>query len=167
MLSDECSIQQLITQLRTPHFQSYLLRHGWVETPSSYTDQRRFEADMNGGEGVYELYLPTSSNVAQYRTRLLRNIYKLCGIEDREPAEIAREMVADHVEVEPPAVAALGMRLRVHNSGSTPLRLSVDLPARDHILYASEAIEVMCSNGESIEIKRSEDGLEIRTAAQR
>src|SRR6185436_13958654 len=100
MPSDECSIQQLVAQLRTAHFQSYLLSHGWVETYSSYSDQRRFEADMNDGEGVYELYLPASTDVAKNRTRLLRNIYKLCGIEDREPAEIAREMVADRAEVE-------------------------------------------------------------------
>jgi hypothetical protein len=164
MLSNECSIQQLVAQLRTAHFQSYLLSHGWVETPSRYNDQRRFEANVEDGEGVYELYLPATSDVAQYRTRLLRNIYKLCGIEDREPADIAREMVADFVVVESPAEIALGTRLRIYNSGSTPMRVSIDLPARDHVLYASEAIELICGNGDSIEIKRSDDGLEICTA---
>ena len=105
MLVDECNIQQLVARLRTAHFQSYLLSHGWVETPSRYNDQRRFEADMGDGEGMYEMYsacrLPTLQSI---KPHLLRNIYKLCGIEDREPAEIAREMVADRVEVESPDV---------------------------------------------------------------
>src|SRR5262245_51312819 len=99
MASDDCSMQQLVAQLRTAHFQNYLLSHGWVETSSSYADQRRFEAAMDDGDGVYEMYLPASSDVGKYQTRLLRNIYKLCGIEDREPAEIAREMVAVGAEV--------------------------------------------------------------------
>ena len=45
---------------------------------------------MDDGEGVYEMFLPASIDIANYQTRLLRNIYKLCGIEDREPVEIAR-----------------------------------------------------------------------------
>src|SRR5690349_20182049 len=102
MASDECSIQQLVSQLRTAHFQSYLLSLGWVETASGYTDRLRFETDIDGAEGVYELYVPASADVAKYRTRLLRNIYKLCGIEDREPADIAREMIADPVEFKLP-----------------------------------------------------------------
>ncbi len=167
MSLDECSIQQLVAQLRTAQFQSYLLSHGWVETSSSYTDQLRFEADMSDGEGVYELYLPASTDVARYQTRLLRNIYKLCGIEDREPADIAREMVAERPQVESPVVLAVGTRLRVHNSGSTPLRVSVDSPAREHTLYADESIEMICSRSESIEIQRSDDSMLIRTTSQR
>src|SRR5215204_394479 len=167
MSLDECSIQQLVAQLRTAQFQSYLLSHGWVETSSSYTDQLRFEADMSDGEGVYELFLPASSDVARYRTYLLRNIYKLCGIEDREPAEIAREMVADHPEAESPVVSAVGTRLRVHNSGSTPLSVSLDSPARKHTLYTNEAIELICAHGESIEIERTDDAVLIRAAPQR
>jgi hypothetical protein len=167
MSPDECSIQQLVAQLRTAQFQSYLLSHGWVETSSSYTNQLRFEADMSDGEGVYELYLPASSEVARYQTHLLRSIYKLCGIEDREPADIAREMVADRPEIESPVVSAVGTRLRVHKSGSTPLRVSVDSPAREHTLYADESIEMICGRSESIEIERSDDAVVIRTTPQR
>lgn len=167
MATDECSIQQLVSQLGTTHFQSYLLSRGWVETPSSYTDQLRFEVAMGDGDGVYELYVPASSDVAKYRTRLLRNIYKLCGIEDREPADIAREMIADRVEVKSPPAAARILRLRLYNSGSTPMRVDIDSPARDHVLYTNEAIELICSDSESMEVKRTDDGLEIRTAAQR
>jgi len=167
MPTDGCSIQQLMAQLRTTHFQSYLLSHGWVETSSSQAGQRRFEADMTDDEGVYEMYLPASTDVAKYQTRLLRNIYKLCGIEDREPADIAREMVADHTAVEPPIVSVVATRLRVHNSASTPMRVSVDSPAREHILYANEAIEMMCGRSDSIQIERTDDAVVIRTVAQR
>jgi hypothetical protein len=164
MSLDEGNIQQFIVQLRTAQFQSYLLSRGWVETSSSQIDHRRFEADMNDGEGVYELYLPSSADVARYKTRMLRNIYKLCGIEDREPAEIARDMVASRVEVESPTPTSAAMRLRVQNSGSTPLRVSVDSPPREHTLYANEAIELMCSASESLEIERSDSTLLIRNA---
>jgi hypothetical protein len=167
MSLDECSIQQLVAQLRTAQFQSYLLSRGWVETSSSQAGQRRFEADMNDGEGVYEMYLPASTEVAKNKTKLLRNIYKLCGIEDREPAEIAREIVASRVEAEPSPTSTATTRLRLHNSGSTPLQVSIDSPAREHTLYANEAIEVMCNASESLEIERSDSALVIRTTPQR
>src|SRR5437764_15356535 len=93
------SLQHLLAQLGTAHFQNYLRSHGWVETPSRYSDQLRYEGNMNGGDAIYELYLPASADVGKYQTRLLRGIYKLCGIEDREPAEIAREMVVRYEEV--------------------------------------------------------------------
>jgi hypothetical protein len=167
MASDECSIQQLMAQLRTTHFQSYLLSHGWVETSSSQMGQIRFEADIPNEEGVYEMYLPVSAAGAKHQTRLLRNIYKLCGIEDREPADIAREMINDHAVVEPPIVALVATRLRVHNSASSPMHVSVDSPAREHILYANEAIELTCGRSDSIQIERTENAVVIRTVTQR
>jgi hypothetical protein len=167
MSLDEYSIQQLVGQLRTTHFQSYLLSHGWVETSSNFSNQLRFEADLNDGEGLYELYLPASTETANYKTRLLRNIYKLCGIEDREPADIARQMVAEYTVVESPVAPAVGTRLRLRNSGSTPMRVTVDLPSREHTLYTNEAIELICSGSELIEIERSNDAIVVRTAPQR
>lgn len=164
---DECSIQQLVSQLRTANFQSYLLNHGWVETPSRLANQLRFEASMGDGEGVYEMHLPASADTAKYRTRLLRNVYKLCGIEDREPAEIAREIVASAVEAESTDVSHELMRFRIRNSGSTPMRVCVDLPAHEHKLYANEAVELMCAGSESIEIERTDDAVVIRMSPQR
>ena len=152
MSADDCSIQQLVAQVRTVHFESYLLSHGWAETSSGFAGKRRFEADMNDGEGVYELFLPASSDVAKDRTRLLRNIYKLCGIEDREPVDIAREMIASPSEIGPPVASVTGTRLRVNNSGSTPLLVRVDSPAHEHMLNAREAIDIICASGGSIEI---------------
>jgi len=162
MSLDDCSMQQLVAQLRTAHFQSYLLSRGWVETPSNQTDQRRFESGVEGGDGVYELYVPASPDVAKFQTRLLRNLHKLCDIEDREPAEIAREMVATPTNVEAPVFAPAGTRLRIQNSGSTPLRVEVEFPAREHTLYAQEAIELICGDGECLRIDRTEDAIIIR-----
>src|SRR5262245_4511419 len=143
LLSEDCSIQQLVAQLRTAQVQAYLLAHGWVETRSSHADQRRFEADMNDGEGVYELYLPASTGTAKDHTRLMRNIYKLCGIEDREPAEIARDMVTSAVATESTGEPPASTKLRVRNAGSTPLAVKVDSPEREYTLYANDTIELM------------------------
>ena len=84
MSPEDCTMPQIVSQLKTAQFQSYLLSHGWVETSSRYVDHLRFEGDMHDGEGMYELYVPISTSVPKYRTRLMRCITKLCGIEDRE-----------------------------------------------------------------------------------
>jgi hypothetical protein len=165
--SEDCSIQQLVAQLRTAHVQAYLLAHGWVETKSSQAEQRRFEVDLNDGEGVYELDLPTSSSTAKDHTRLMRNIYKLCGIEDREPAEIARDMVTSPVEGASSTESVAPTKLRVRNSGSTPLGVKVDSPAREYTLYSKDAIELALDAGrEALEIERGDNTLTIRTNPQ-
>jgi hypothetical protein len=162
--SEDCSIQQLVAQLRTAHVQAYLLAHGWVETRSSQADQRRFEVDLNDGEGVYELYLPASTGTAKDHTRLMRNIYKLCGIEDREPAEIARDMVTTPVESAPLAESVAATKLRVRNSGSSRLAVKVDSPEREYTLYPKDAIELaLGADRDSIEIERGDSTLTIRT----
>jgi hypothetical protein len=167
MSVDECNMQQLVSRLRTVHFHSYLLSHGWVETPSPYVDQLRFEGNTIDGEGVYEMFLPASADVAKYQTRLLRNLYKLCGIEDREPAEIAQEIIASCAAAQSTDAAREATRLRVHNSGSNPLRVRINAPEREHILCANEAIELMCciAAGETLGIERSDKALVIRTLA--
>ena len=129
-----------------------------------------FEGNINDGEGVYELYLPASADVGKYQTRLLRNIYKLCGIEDREPADIVREMVVRHEEVKSPAVAADATRLRLQNSGTKPMQVAVDSPKREHTLYAQRSDRVdVWQHGETRRSKsqHSEGGLVIRTVPQR
>jgi hypothetical protein len=160
---------QLVAQLKTAQFQTYLLSHGWVETSSRYIDHLRFEGDMHDGEGVYELYVPISTSVPKYRTRLMRCITKLCGIEDREPADIARDIcsgaAADELNKAPAALT----RLRVQNSGSGPLDLSIEEPARQHTLLAGEAIELNCdiAAGKTIEIERGDATLIVRARPPR
>lgn len=164
---EDCSIQQLVAQLRTAHVQAYLVAHGWVETKSGQTDQRRFEVDLDDGEGTYELYLPMSSGTAKDHTRLMRNIYKLCGIEDREPAEIARDMVATSVLSESSTEPVATTKLRVQNSGSNLLAVKVDSPEREYTLYPKDAIELtLDADRELLEIERGDNTLAIRTKQQ-
>jgi hypothetical protein len=168
MEPEDCNMPQLVSQLRTAHFQSYLLSHGWVETSSRFVDHLRFEGDMHDGEGVYELYLPVSTSVPKYRTRLMRCITKLCGIEDREPADVARDIFAGEITNQEHDAPAGGTRLRVHNSGTGPLHLSIDEPEREHTLLAGEAIELIChvDAGSSIEIERGDATLLVRASSR-
>jgi hypothetical protein len=166
---DDCTMPQLVSQLKTAQFQTYLLTHGWVETSSRYIDHLRFEGDMHDGEGVYELYVPISTSVPKYRTRLMRCITKLCGIEDREPADIARDIFAGPAAGESTTMTVAVTRLRVQNSGTGPLRLSIEEPSRDHTLLAGEAIELNCDvgAGQSIELERGDGTLVVRAMPHR
>jgi ABC-type nitrate/sulfonate/bicarbonate transport system substrate-binding protein len=164
---EDCSIQQLVAQLRTAQVQAYLVSRGWVETKSGQADQRRFEVGMDDGDGVYELYLPMSTGTAKDHTRLMRNIYKLCGIEDREPAEIARDMVTTLVESESATESAPATKLRVRNSASSPLAVRVDSPEREYTLYPKDAIELtLDADRQSLEIERGDNSLTIHTKQQ-
>jgi hypothetical protein len=166
MALEEYSMQRLVSMLRTAHFQSYLLSHGWVETSSRFGDQLRFEVTIEGDADPYELYVPASVDVANFQTRLIRNIFKLCSIEDREASDIAREMIENHVEAPPSADVQNGTRLRVHNSGTTPLVVRMDSPERQYTLYANDAIELTCriGEGEKLDIERDDTTLVLRTS---
>ena len=97
----------------------------------------------------------------------MRAIYKLCGIEDREPAEIARDMLAS-VVVNKVEAAAGAARVRARNSGSTPLHLQIDSPFREHIMLPGESIELVChmdANG-LLEVERKDGSLIIRRPKQ-
>jgi hypothetical protein len=169
MSPEDCTMPQIVSQLKTAQFQSYLLSHGWVETSSRYVDHLRFEGDMHDGEGVYELYVPISTSVPKYRTRLMRCITKLCGIEDREPAEVARDIFAGQAAEQEKKTPAVLTRLRVQNSGTGPLRLSIAEPTREHTLLAGEAIELNydAGAGQSIEIDRGDGTLIVRAMPHR
>jgi hypothetical protein len=169
MADVEIDIRQLVSQLKTAHFRSYLISQGWEEMPSRYADQLYFQGEVHEGGERYELYLPTAPRSARYQTHVMRAIYKLCGIEDRQPAEIARDMlarpVADPPIAETPAQQSPGVtRLRVRNSDSGPLHVSIDWPPRKHDILPGEAIELVCKVGEAgvLEIERGEGTLIVR-----
>jgi hypothetical protein len=95
----------------------------------------------------------------------MRAIYKLCGIEEREPEEITRDLLASKISARRPAQAAGGsIRLRFVNSGSTPLQIRIDSPLREHELLPEEAIELKCDAPTgSLEIERDDASLTIVT----
>ena len=163
MDGEMCDIRQLVSQLTTAHFRSYLLSQEWEEKPSRFADQLYFQGEVFDGESRYELYLPMPE-APRYQTFVLRAIYKLCGIEDREPFEIVRDMLATPI-VAPPIEELGGVaRVRVRNSDSRPLQLRIDSPPRQHQLLPGEAIELVCHVGEGgmLEIERGDGSLLIR-----
>jgi len=158
-------IRKLISRLRTAHFKGYLHSRGWQEKPSRFVGQLYFEGKIHEEEDAYELYLPASSNANRYETYVMRAIYKLCGIEDREPAEIVSDMLESGIIVQQATAASGIARLRVSNSGSTPLQLQIDSPFRKHRLLPGESIELICHVDESglLEVEHDEESLIVRS----
>ena len=178
MANEEYSFRQLVSQVKIAHFKSYLLDRGWEERPSRYDDHVYFEGELHDGVHPYELYLPSSTDVPKCQTTLMRAFYKLCGIEDREPEQIARDVLASpsaRAQVESktaanrPAAGASQTRLRVYNSGSSPLQLRIDSPLREHEMLPGEAIELVCdvATTGSLEIERDDTSLTILTSGRR
>jgi hypothetical protein len=168
MASEEISIRQLMSRVQIGNFKSYLIERGWEERPSRYADHIYFQGEIHGGAGPYDLYLPVSASVPRYQTTMMRAIYKLCGIEDREPQDIARDVIASEVAVDRPAAGERKTRLRVSNSGSSPLHLRIDSPRREHEMLPGEAIELVCdvATTGSLEIEHGDGSLTILTSGR-
>jgi hypothetical protein len=168
MSAESHDIRKLTSQLQLAHFRSYLLGRGWEEMPSRFVDHVYFKVQKQEDGSSYDLYLPATPAVPKYRTRQMRAIYKLCGIEEREPDEITRDLLASDISPRRPAQAASSasgaIRLRFVNSGSIPLHVRVDSPLREHELLPDEAIELKCdvANG-CLEIERDDTSLTIVT----
>jgi hypothetical protein len=168
MAEAEFDIRHLVSRLRTAHVKGYLLSQGWEEKPSRYADQLYFQGEIHEGGQAYELYFPASTDTPRYQTLVMRAIYKLCGVEDREPAEITRDMLATPLAVTPASESSGLARLRVRDSDSRPLHLRIDSPPREHEMLPGEAIELVCHVGAGglLEVERGEQSLIIRTPAR-
>jgi len=166
MANDELDLRQLVARLRTSQFRSYLVARGWEEQPSRYVDHVYFKVGTVDGGDLYELYLPASTDVPNYQTRVMRAIYKLCGIEDCEPLEIAQAVFASAEANEVFTALASTNCLRVRNTGSQALQLRIDKPAREHVLLPGEAVELICELPESgaLQIERGDSSLTIFTS---
>jgi hypothetical protein len=170
MANEEVSFRQLVSRVEIGSFRGYLIERGWSEKPSRYADHIYFQGEVHDGGHRYDLYLPTSAEVPKYQTILIRAIYKLCGIEDREPQDIAQDVIATKVAVDRPAAgAATKTRLRVFNSGSGALQLRIDSPPRQHEMLPGEAIELICDVAAtgSLEIEQGDGALTIFTSGRR
>jgi hypothetical protein len=169
MASEEVSIRQLMSRVHVGNFKSYLIERGWQERPSRYEDHIYFQGEMHGGPDPYDLYIPVSVNVPRYQTTMMRAIYKLCGIEDRQPQDIARDVIASKQPVDRPVAGEKKTRLRVYNSGSSALKLRIDSPRREHEMLPGEAIELVCdvATTGSLEIERGDGSLTILTSGRR
>lgn len=169
MPSEEYDFRQIVARLSTSQFRNYLVARGWVEKPSRYVDHMHFEVTLGDPSICYELYLPVSADVPKYHTRVMRSIYKLCGIEEREPIQIARDLLACDVSCGPKGRVGDGViRVRLTNSRSTPIKIHVNAPRREHDLMPGEAVELMCkmSIEHGIEIALNDRMLTILTSNQ-
>ena len=170
MADEVVSIHQLVSRVKIGNFRGYFIERGWSEKPSRYVDHVYFQGAIHDGGAPYDLYLPASQDVPKYHATLMRAIYKLCGIEDREPQDIARDVIATRIAADLPAAgSAKKTRLRVYNSGSNSLRLHIDSPLREHEMLPGEAIELVCNVATtgSLEIERGDDSLTILTSGKR
>jgi hypothetical protein len=155
MAEEEVSIRQLISRVQLGNFRGYLIEHGWSEKPSRYVDHVYFQGAIHDGGAPYDLYLPASPDAPKYHATLMRAIYKLCGIEDREPQDIARDVIATKIAVDRPAGnSGTKTRLRFSNTGSRPLQLRIEL------------ICDVAATG-SLEIEHGDDSLTILTSGRR
>lgn len=144
MADEQFDLRQSVARLSISRFKNYLIARGWGEKPSRYVDHIYFQLTTDDPNQPYELYLPQSKAVANHHTRLMRAIYKLCGIEDREPQDIVQDMFNCAADQEPVSdVVASCVRFR--NTGSAPLQLQIDEPRREHLLLPGEAIELSCA----------------------
>ncbi len=168
MASEEVSIRQLMSRIQIGNFKSYLIERGWEERPSRYSDHIYFQGEMHGGTDPYDLYLPVSASVPRYQTTMMRAIYKLCGIEDREPQDIARDVLATKTAPDRPVGGEKKTQLRVFNSGTTPMQLRIDSPHREHEMLPGEAIELICdvATTGSLEIEHGDGSLTILTSGR-
>jgi hypothetical protein len=173
MENEQVSIRHLMARVQIGNFKSYLIERGWEESPSRYADHIYFQGEMHEGGRRYELYLPIAANVPKYQSTMMRAVYKLCGIEDREPQDIARDVIASEIPLDQPAagpVAGPGTktRLRVCNSGPGPLQLRIDSPKREHEMLPGEAIELVCdvATTGSLEINHGNNSLTILTSGR-
>jgi hypothetical protein len=169
MASEEVSIRQLMSRVQVGNFKTYLIERGWEERPSRYEDHIYFQGKMHGGVDPYDLYLPVSANVPRYQTTMMRAIYKLCGIEDREPQDIARDVLASKSAADRSVGGEKKTRLRVSNSGINPMQLRIDSPRREHEMLPGEAIELVCDVAMtgSLEIEHGGGSLTIFTSGRR
>lgn len=169
MADSQSDIRHLVAQLRTRHFRRYLLSCGWEEKASRYAEHCRFEVLANDGVDSFVLDLPMSADTRDYRSRIMRVLYKLSGIEDREPHEIAESVLACIGANESESESSEGACLKIRNSGHLPLQVEIDAPARKHELLPGEAVELNCvlSQGNLLEIDRTDAGLLIRAVARK
>ena len=142
------NLRTALTKLRPEHLVTYCLSKGW-ELAEQRTDGkvRLLGAAFEGGR--YELILP-NSDAKNFRTQIQRSIYKLCGIEDREPAEILQNIVTVcEKSAAQPVEKSDFQSLKLRNSTSAPLLIEIKSHGKQRELLVGEALELQlrCASG--------------------
>lgn len=164
-MSEEFNIQTMFSQLEVEQFLVYLPGNGWRPAPEVRDNRMRFE--LPDGDSPYVLLLPTSGRSAQGRRLLQQAIYNLSCIEERQPGEIIRDVIAVDVTAKPspaPPSAKRPIRVRVFNGDTKPVVMKVADRGDANKLLAGEAREILChvADDGQIEIRLGGATVEIR-----
>ena len=145
MIPGEINIQTLFAQLRLEQMLAYLPAGGWYDAEEGNADRIRFQrTNGDNGNAPFVLLLPRTSTAPQSRRLLQAAVYTLCDVEDRQPAEIIRDILAVQVATTPAktSVSKAGeFRLRLSNDFSAPLVLQVADRPGGCLLMPGEAFE--------------------------
>lgn len=144
-MSQEFNIQTMFAQLEVEQFLVYLPGNGWRPAPEVRDNRMRFE--LPDGDSPYVLLLPTSGRSAQSRRLLQQAIYNLSCIEQRQPGEIIRDVIAVDTTSNPaptPHTAKRPIRVRVHNGDTKPVVMKIADRGDANKLLAGEAREIVC-----------------------
>lgn len=164
-MNDAFNMRSAIAKLRPDHLVCYLRSQDWETGQSRYEDRLLF-LGAEHGDGRYELILPARPEVRNCRVLLQRAIYKLCGIEDRDPREILTDVFAEFERSRAVAdvPAADGQLIRLRNMGSAPLTVEVSSRSNDYQLMPREAVEIAlpASEGGVPEIEYSDNKIVIK-----
>ncbi len=89
------SIFSLLAAIRIEQLQSYLANRGWLEQTAS--GRRTFERSAEQGGELDIIFLPANQAHPKYRSFLQNLMFSLAVIEQREPCEIASEIIDIHI----------------------------------------------------------------------
>lgn len=150
-MSDGVNIHVLIAKLTSPQVHAYLVRTGWTSVEPQGGDRSHYIGPIHEGGRPYEISIPTAAHWQRSRGRLQTFLFNLSGIEDREPWEIARDILA-----EPPARslksqddqsqddrAAHPQRIQIRNEGSSAVAISLANSVRGIQLAPGRAIALV------------------------
>jgi hypothetical protein len=164
MIPGEVNIQTLFAQLRLEQMLAYLPATGWYDSEEDHPERIRLHCPSGDiGDTPFVLFLPRTNKAPQARRMFQAAIYTLCEVEDRQPAEIIRDILA--VDVAPAAAKSVAsksgeLRLRLTNDSSEPLVLQVAERPGGCLLMPGEAFECVAQPPEG-------GSLDIRIAAPR
>lgn len=166
-MAADTSIQTLFAQLRVEHLLIYLTSKGWKSAPEMRGDQVRFELD--DGDNPFVLILPKANELIHCQTLLRRAVYNLSGIEDRQPAEIIRDVVAASQCDTPAGTARQPIRLRLCNDKShQTISVRIASRATENVLMPGDAIEVVVqADQDALQIGFGESSIRINDRKSR
>lgn len=120
-------MQMLLAKLSVEIVRDYLESSGWHEVQGAHPERIYFEGPVHDGGKPYELWIPASIRQPRARSRIQNTLFALSCIEDREPRDIAQEMItrADMIARAPSPEKPSTESLFLRNNGTQAMALSI------------------------------------------